>query len=66
MALTRLPLPSFTLVLTSDPQSLVGYPTTIKLDPSSPAMRPIVREHLMVISYLAFVFKPLGANFPVL
>ena len=57
MALTRLPLPSFTLVLTSGPQSLVGYPATIKLESSSyPAMRPIVRDHLMVIAYLTFVF----------
>ena len=54
MALTRIPLPSFTLVLTSDPQSLHGYPTAIKLDSSSsPAMRPTARDHLMVTTYLA-------------
>ena len=56
MALTRIPLPSFTFVLTSDPQSLHEYPTAIKLDSSSSlAMRPTARDYLMVITYLAFV-----------
>ena len=54
MALTRLPLPSFTLVLTSGPQSVHGHPTAIKLDSSSSrTMRPIVRDPLMVVP-LAF------------
>jgi len=48
MAITRRPLPSFTLVLTSGPQSVHGYPTTIKLDSSSShTMRPTVRDPLM-------------------
>lgn len=55
MALTRIPLPSFTLVLTSGPQALHGYPTAFRLDSSSPAMRPTARDHLMVTTYLAFV-----------
>jgi hypothetical protein len=48
MALNRLPLPSFTLVLTSGPQSVRGLPAAIKLDSSlSHTMRPTVRDHLM-------------------
>jgi len=56
MALARIRLPSFTLVLTSGPYSFYEYPTAIKLDSSvSPAMIPTAPDHLMVYTYSSFV-----------
>jgi hypothetical protein len=67
MALSRIRLPSFTLVLTSGPQSFHGYPTAITSHSfSAPAMLPPARDHLMVYTYLASVRKPVGANHPIL
>lgn len=49
MALSRIRMPSFTLVLTSGWHSLNGYPTAIKFDPcASYTILPIMIEHLLV------------------
>jgi hypothetical protein len=54
MAISRIRMPSFTLVLTSGWHSLHGYPTAIKFDPcASYTKLPVVIDHLLVTNLLS-------------